>query len=477
MIRLSAASGRIVAWWDSAAVRFNPIAVIVVVWALLALPLVVFRGYNADDGVAVTIARSALEDGHWLTPHLFNLRFIERPTLLSWIIAAISAPFGEVSQITARLPTALFLLGGCLLIHGVLRKVASPAAALFGAALFLAGPLVFRFYVQATADLPLAVLLFLAFVLWWNGYAAGPTSLGRWVAVGVALALAGLMKGPQPIAYFAFGVGLFLLGARAFREIPGLVLAGIVCVLPLAGWYWYVFATGDEAQWAAFMRLHPAALLPGPLHSAPSLLANTIPAIMLAGAFLAGGGLRGNDRAPAALVRALTCYASVATLAILFWPGGSAGRYFLPMVPPVCVLGGLAYDALGKRWPQLVALGVVMALTVLVYATALSVIAAPLLPRQFRQTRIDAARVTELVRAQPAPLYRTGDTALNVLPYVPGRIANIELNELETMPGPAWIAVPAAQAAMLMAKRPNAFRVAAEFGRAGDWKLLRLGGR
>ncbi len=47
---------------------------------------------------------------------MFNLRWVERPTLLSWIIAAISAPFGSVSQVTARLPIVLFLLAGCLLI-------------------------------------------------------------------------------------------------------------------------------------------------------------------------------------------------------------------------------------------------------------------------------------------------------------------------------------------------------------------------
>ncbi len=97
---------------------------------------------------------------------MFNLRWVERPTLLSWIIAAISAPFGGVSQITARLPVALFVLLGCLLIYALLRKLsASVPASLLGVALFLACPLVIRSNVMITADLPLAVLLFLAFFL------------------------------------------------------------------------------------------------------------------------------------------------------------------------------------------------------------------------------------------------------------------------------------------------------------------------
>src|SRR6478735_7810168 len=72
--------------------RMGTAALIVGAWAVLTLPLVFFRGYNSDEGLAVVIARTALEDGYWLSPHTFNVRFVERPTLLSWIIAAISEP-------------------------------------------------------------------------------------------------------------------------------------------------------------------------------------------------------------------------------------------------------------------------------------------------------------------------------------------------------------------------------------------------
>src|SRR5580698_8768249 len=103
-LRIPALAVRIVAAWNRLSTRWNPVAVIVVAWAVLTVPLVFFRGFNSDEGLAVSIARTALEDGDWLVPHVFKMRWVERPTLLSWIIAAISAPFGQVSQITARLP-------------------------------------------------------------------------------------------------------------------------------------------------------------------------------------------------------------------------------------------------------------------------------------------------------------------------------------------------------------------------------------
>ncbi len=101
--RASAFALRIVEAWNAAAARSSPVAVIVVAWAVLALPLVVFRGFNSDEGLALSIARTAVEDGEWLVPHMFNVRWIERPALLSWIIAAISALFGTALSLACKL--------------------------------------------------------------------------------------------------------------------------------------------------------------------------------------------------------------------------------------------------------------------------------------------------------------------------------------------------------------------------------------
>lgn len=245
------AAAHVISAWNAFALRWNPVALIVTACAVLTGPLIFFRGYNSDEGLAVSIARTAIEQDEWLVPHVFNLRWVERPTLLSWIIAAISAPFEGVSQFTARLPIALFLFFGCLLIYLLLRKVAATVpAALFGVDLFLACPLVIRSSVLVTADLPLAVTLFFAFYLWWGGYEAAAFDIRRWLMIGVVLALAGLFKGPQPIAYFALGVGLYILGARSWRQVPGLLLAGLICVIPLALWYPAAYAPGDTQTWA-----------------------------------------------------------------------------------------------------------------------------------------------------------------------------------------------------------------------------------
>ena len=474
-LHASALPARIVASWNAAAARWNPIAVIVVAWAVLAVPLVFFRGYTSHEGLAVSIARTALETGDWLTPHMYNVRFVERPTLQSWIIAAISAPFGEVNQITARLPSVLFLLFGCLLIYWLLRRVAaSVSAALLGVALFLACPLVMRSYVMITADLPLAVLLFFAFVLWWSGYAQESVSVSRWLAIGVVLALAGLLKGPQPVGYFALGVGLFVVGTRSWRQIPGLLLAGLICAVPLVIWYGLTYAPGDEATWSAFMRLaQPRETFSGPIGASLRVIADTLPAALLAAAFLIAYGFREKRFVRPQFMAALACYAFVAAVLILFWQAGSTPRYYLPMVLPLCVFGGLGYDQLSVRRPQLVAPILVLTGGLLIYGLAYS-LASPLFPQQFRQAEVEGAQVTALMEAAPGPIFWSGDVALNLLPYLPGHIENASFEQLAAVAGPAWMIMTTADAEAMVARRPGKLHIVRPLGETEQWRLVRL---
>lgn len=466
---------RIVAIWNAVATRWNPVLVIVLACVVLAGPLIFFRGYNAHEGLAVSIARTILETGDWFVPHMYNVRFIESPTLQSRIIALVSAPFGDVNQITARLPSFLFLIFGCFLIYWLLRKVAaSIPAALFGVALFLACPLVIRLYVSVTPDLPLAVLLFFAFVLWWSGYAEDRLTVGRWLLIGIVLALAGMMKGPEPVAYFAFGIGLYVLLTRSWRQIPGLILAGVICILPVAFWAMGTYAAGDQSDWAAYMRLaHPRAVFYEPPMAVFKTLLEILPAVIAAAAFFISRFFRDRDLVRPGLVPGLACYAFVAAVFVLFWPGGSVPRYYFPMVPALCVFGGLGYDQLGARRPEIVAPILVLTAALLIYALGYAA-ASPFFPMQYRREKVQAEHAATLVEAAPGTIYWSGDVALNILPYLPGQILNTSLDELAKIPGPAWMIMTNEDANALLARRPGPLHVVMPLGEWDQWRLLRL---
>jgi hypothetical protein len=74
----------------------------------------------------------------------------------------------------------------------------------------------------------------------------------------------------------------------------------------------------------------------------------------------------------------------------------------------------------------------------------------------------------------PGPVYVWAATALNVLPYVPGRIVYVSPDEMTTLEGPAWLILPLDQAEILQARRPDKLHAAMLAGGSEQWRLLRL---
>ncbi|MBS0232025.1 MAG: glycosyltransferase family 39 protein [Proteobacteria bacterium] len=458
---------RVFGFWNSVAERdFSPF-LIVGVWALVSVPPAIWHGYHYVEGLTVTIAQSALEDGNWLTPHLYNLRWIERPTLLSWMIAVISLPFGHVSPLVARLPIILSLLAGAFLVWNALRRVASAGAALFGALAFLASPIVIRYYVTSVADLPLAVILFAAFLMWWKSYVAGSIRLSRWIGIGCLLAVAALLKGLQPIAYFGLGILTFAALTSTWWQIPGLFLSSLIAAAPTGLWYGYVFVPGDQSEWLRYTRLSGNELADlHPFSNAVDFFFEVLPAAVPAVSLLLTGAGSIRNSVPRHFVLALSCYALACTFVILFWPTQINPRYVLPMVPPLCVLAGIAYDALSERWPMLVAGSISIVMGLLGYAAVHSIAGGPIEP-VYNRSKIDGMKIIELVGNEPAPVYRTSWTAgLNELAYFPHRVTTIDKNALATIRRPAWLVVPASDANAIIGQRNIDIRSRLEMDRA-----------
>jgi hypothetical protein len=279
---------RVIATWNAFSARCNPPIAIAAAAAALTMPAMIFHASTSEDGLAVSIAG-----------------------------LAIAGPTGIAGHIIARLPTALSVLFACLLTYWLLRRLsASVPAALLGAALLLACPLVIRAAASVSAELPLALLLFLAFCLWWDGQDKGSMSSTRWFAIAAALLLAFSLQGPQ-------------LASSTF------VSAGA-----------------------------PNAIL--------RILADALPAVLAAVVYLLARGYGADGASSNGSVRpdfivAAAWYAAASAVFVLLWPGGM-GRYYVPAVPLLCVLGGLGYDLLNARLPLLAALMLLVTAVLFGYA-------------------------------------------------------------------------------------------------------------
>ena len=116
-------------------------ALIILAWALLALPNLQMRSFIWEEGTNAEIARDVLTHGRFIEPLIYGTRWAEKPSLLPWLIAAVAALTGQVDEWSSRLPPMIAVLGTTLLVHALARRAASRAAALFAAAAFLLSPL------------------------------------------------------------------------------------------------------------------------------------------------------------------------------------------------------------------------------------------------------------------------------------------------------------------------------------------------
>ena len=219
-----------------------------------AVPATVIRAANLEGRTHYRHRTRGLGSRSWADPFVYGERFAERPVLLSWIAALFGETTGGVTLWSLRIPHLCFFLAGALLIYSLLRSVAGKSAAIFGALCWISMPVVAPKFINAEPDIVLSVLLFGAFYVWWQGARDEGLTTGRWLCISMLIALAGLTKGPQEVAYFTLGVGAYTL-LKLRDQIPAFVAANIGAGLIIGAWYGLVYKPGDVGTWEAHSRL------------------------------------------------------------------------------------------------------------------------------------------------------------------------------------------------------------------------------
>jgi 4-amino-4-deoxy-L-arabinose transferase-like glycosyltransferase len=432
---------------------------VVLLWAVFAFPAVGLRGVHYEEGTVIGLARGAVEDGHWLAPHLYGVRFVERPVLLSWIAGGLGSLFGGVGVWSARLPHLVFLLAGGLMVFNLVRPLTRTPPAVFGALCWFACSMVGQKFITAEPDVTLSVLLFAAFVVWWNGEQHGRVTLARWIAAGLLLGAAGLVKGPQPIAYFTLGVGAYLLLKRRWRDLPGFILGNAIGAAIVGAWYVAVLQPGDVAHWRSHSRLadgmDASHWLRDHADFVVSLFVEWLPGSLLLGPAIVALWRR-EDLRDNGLLFAAVLYAGVGTLVLLVWPGGVATRYAMPANLALAVLGGVLFDRWWSSRPWLIGTGNTVVIAISGYLVLLGWVAMPLFPDAFRQTRIAALQIEAVRVLRPGPLYvSSGASNPNVLAGVAAPVRVLPLASIVKLPGPVMALLTPAEIATLAASAPT----------------------
>lgn len=414
------------------------------VWAVAVLPNLSVRSFMWEEGDNAVLARDILTRGDWLQPTIFGLRYVEKPSLYTGLVAGIARLTGHVDEWSTRLPAVLAILGTALLVLGMTRRYASVQAALFAAGAFMFSPLVLRKLTIGEPDTLVTFLSFAAFVVWLNGDIGGRVTASRWLACGGLLAAVAMVKGPQPVGFFACGVAGDIVVRRRWTALPGLIISlGIPVVVTIA-WATAVYQPGDFSVWLGYMRLSGGGTLSHyvrerarfvgslPLELLPSTL-------VLASVVVIRNRLSHWEALRSPILRALALYAGLGTLALLVWPGTKT-RYAMPIVPAVAVLAGLVIEPLWRRrhWTGVAA--VTTTILLLVYQVIFVTVALSIPPDRFGEHRQFAAIIDYAEREMPAPLFAIGAAHSNKLFYLTWPIRTLVLpDDAGLLAAPGWV--------------------------------------
>ena len=176
---------------------------------ILGLQLVGLVG--VDEPRYAQVAREMLARHDWVTPVLYGHPWLEKPPLYYWCAMIAYKGAGEVSDVAARLPSAVLSMLLTIFIYVWARRFRR-GMQLDAALITASAAIIIGFGRSASTDMPLTAMFTAAMLSWYGWYLSGRRNwlLGFYFFS----ALATLAKGPVAI----FLAGLIIIAFAALRR-------------------------------------------------------------------------------------------------------------------------------------------------------------------------------------------------------------------------------------------------------------------
>lgn len=292
------------------------------------------------------VARETLQ-GNWIVPHFNGEIYFNKPPLYFWVIALLSKPWGDVTEFTLRLPSALSAIGTVLVVFS-LGEVLIGAGGGFLAGLILASSPEFQKY-ACVAKLEMLLTFFVTASLACFYFGLNSASHKRWYFLwGWAfLALSVFTKGIG-ILIIPPVLGLYLLSRRElyrWREMEpflgGLLFVSLLlCWLLPAQLYGGMSYTGGLVGHFKYHVGKPANLFK-PIFYTMEVLAGTLPwSLILIGFYAYRKRSVPGEREPLRFPVAWF----LATFVLFSISMEKRSRYLLPLYPAVALMLGTLWN-------------------------------------------------------------------------------------------------------------------------------------
>lgn len=319
----------------------------------LYLPFLGQRPFYAEEGRRALQVIALLNGGSWWRLDVGGMLYIAKPPMLPWLMALSSFVTGGLNEWAVRLPSVVAVIVAALASGGIAAILARSQrlnshrwlAAFAASIAFLTCPSIIERSRIGETDLVLTASIAVAFWAFLRARSSNEFSLPDWAAIGIALAVAGLAKGPVPLAFAAVPIVATFVLDRAYGKIAIAAFVLMLSLSPLAFWA-YANSGGDEKMiWLDETRLAAFSWLSSARGWLPLLHLNQVPRWlfgMMPWAALAIWYVwrRRADMRTDPLLRAVLLYAIPVSVLVLLWPG-ARGRYAVPAIVPVTALAGV----------------------------------------------------------------------------------------------------------------------------------------
>jgi 4-amino-4-deoxy-L-arabinose transferase-like glycosyltransferase len=225
-------------------------------WALVACVTVMFLGlcnnralWDPDEGRYAEMAREVLVLHDWVTPHLNNLLYFEKPMMHMWLEGLSFTVFG-ISEWAAHLVSLLCALGGVVLTGLMARRLWGVKAGLIASLCLMTS--IEYFVLSSSVDINMTLTLFItsALVFFLLGHTEGKN--GYFLLFWASMACATLTKGPIGVILPLGVIGIYILITTQFalirqmRPVAGTLLY-LAITLP-----WFVLVSSRNPDFFSF---------------------------------------------------------------------------------------------------------------------------------------------------------------------------------------------------------------------------------
>ncbi len=331
-----------------APVRWQAVALLLLLPGALLYPCLAFRLFEPDEGRYAEIPREMFQRGEWVVPVLGGEPYLDKPPLVYWLVMVSYRVFG-VHDWAARLVPALAVHASVLLTYLLGRRMLGERAAFWGALLLALAPGFVSVGRLLVLDGVLALFVWLAVLTAFEALRGDRLRRGWWLTSAAACGLGVLTKGPIGLLLLVPPLIAYRLLGQRLAPVSWRAAASFLVVVLALNVPWYVAVCARTPEFAGYFFwkhnilrfLQPFDHLEPVWYYLPILFGGLLPATLLAWPFLrfllSGDELDAARRCPE-----LGFLLLAGSWCVFFFSlsGSKLPTYILPAFPPLALALG-----------------------------------------------------------------------------------------------------------------------------------------